>query len=394
MHTPKAFADSASLAYVRRHLRLVRVAALTPVLMGMGALTGCVSDDSSSSPDDAGAPVDANYVSAQPPSPSGVPTNVTASHNFAIHHIHLGDEIDPATNAPDWPRYGYDLDHKNTTPTSTDVCKLATDTSLKNQVDGPGGIDNSFGENIVPLLAAVMANPSMVENTALAAGQFTLMLDVNGLDESNVTQTATGLSGQIFGGVGFDQGPNASASDAGTSAPTFTTADDWPLDPSFLPGGVVANPAASNEVFAAPYVTNGTFVGSAGTELNLTLIFPAGPVVLKIQHPVVTFVNDGTHAGSGILSGVILTQDMASAAQIFEQTFSSSCAGQAQVMTAVQQAADIMHDESNTAGVACDAISFAIGFDADEIGAPAAAGVPAAYPATVPCVDGGVANGG
>ena len=180
MRTLKDFADSASLAYVRHHLRLVHVAALAPVLVGMGALTGCVSDDSSSSPDDAGAPVDANYVSAQPPSPSDVPTNVTASHNFAIHHIHLGDETDPATNAPDWPRYGYDLDHKNTTPASTDVCKLATDTSLKSQSDGPGGIDNSFGENLVPLLAAVMANPSMVEDTALAAGQFTLMLDVTG----------------------------------------------------------------------------------------------------------------------------------------------------------------------------------------------------------------------
>ena len=49
-----------------------------------------------------------------------------------------------------------------------------------------------------------------------------------------------------------------------------------------------------------------------------------------------------------------------------------------------------MHDGTNTAGTACDAISIGLGFDADEIGAPQAAGTPAT---TIdPCA--GVGDGG
>ena len=159
------------------------------------------------------------------------------------------------------------------------MCALATNASTKNQVNGPNGIDNSFGENIVPLLAAVVGNPSATEDTALAAGDFTLMFDVKGLDEANLAQTATGLSGQIFGGLAFNQGPNGSS-----AVPTFTTGDDWPLDPTFLPNGVTA-PLTSNVLFASPYVANGTFVGPVGSGVTVSLLFQGAPFALKSSTP-------------------------------------------------------------------------------------------------------------
>ncbi|HEY2517904.1 MAG TPA: hypothetical protein VGI39_43840, partial [Polyangiaceae bacterium] len=61
--------------------------------------------------------------------------------NFAIRHVHLGDEA----TAP-WQQFGYNLDGKVTTAQSTDVCTQVTNSNRKNQTDGPNGIDNSFGE--------------------------------------------------------------------------------------------------------------------------------------------------------------------------------------------------------------------------------------------------------
>ena len=43
-----------------------------------------------------------------PPAPTGPATTSTTPHNFALHHIHLGDELDSSGN-PDWAKYGYNL---------------------------------------------------------------------------------------------------------------------------------------------------------------------------------------------------------------------------------------------------------------------------------------------
>jgi hypothetical protein len=331
--------------------------------------------------------IDASYVTAQPPSASGSATRVRTRHAFAIHHLHLGEESAPSDDTPLAPNLGYDIDHKNTTASSTDVCTLATNAPRANQADGPGGIDNAFGTAVVPLLDVVVANPSALQDTALAAGEFTLMLDVTGLDESQPTQNATGLSGQIFGGAPFNQAPNSSA-----SAPTFTTADNWPLDPSFLANDA-SSELTSSDVFAAPYVADGTFVGSVGHEVTLTLLLNGGVLPLRIQHATVTFVSQGTHAGSGILAGVILTRDLVSATQAYAAERCASAFVTQDFVSLVEQAADILHDGTNRAGVPCDAISVGIGFDADEIGAPTVVGEPATYPA--PCgEDGGVDDGG
>jgi hypothetical protein len=336
--------------------------------------------------------------SITPPPPSGPTTTITTAHNFALHALHIGDETGSCANGTDWCTLGYNIDGLNTTPTSTNVCGQAADAPKANQGDGNGGIDNSFGQNIVPLIAAVEPNPSSVLTTAIQGGSFTLMLDITGIDTTSTTQTATGLKGAMFGGSHFNQTPN---SDAGV--PTFTTADDWPLTASFLPTtdvpGMLTPPITSNVNFTNPYVANGTFVSGSGTNVTLALTLSGIPLSLPINDAVITFVNNGStqpNAKSGIISGVILVSDLINALTPVAGQIATSFCPQAdggvsaafeQIIVAIQQSADIMHDGTNVAGTPCDAISVGLGFDADEIGAPQYEGT--AGPATDHCAPAG-----
>jgi hypothetical protein len=61
-----------------------------------------------------------------------------------------GNLATPTTGA--WKQMGFNLDGKVTTATSTDVCQLVAGAEPAEQDDGQDGIDNSFGENICPIL--------------------------------------------------------------------------------------------------------------------------------------------------------------------------------------------------------------------------------------------------
>ncbi|HEY2510348.1 MAG TPA: hypothetical protein VGI39_05820 [Polyangiaceae bacterium] len=381
-------------------------------LLGTMSVEGCSSSTNNTTPDggtgatgatgatgdggatgSTGATGDSgSQTSTVPPGPpTGGGTATTAEHNFALHHLHMGDE----STAP-WQNFGYNLDGKFTTPASTDVCTLVTNANKKNQTDGPGGIDNSFGENIVGLISAVAANPSQTITASIIAGKFTVMLDITGLDDANPTQSATGLSGQIFGGVPFFQGPNAA-----TAVPKFTTDDNWPLDKTYVTSTInsdntLAKPVVSKVTFSGAYVSNGTFVNGAPTDATMTLSINGVPLTVQIHHAYITFTHPAAgKAASGIIAGVIKTSELVTSLQGVAGNISTAfCSGSAfqQVETSIEQASDIMADGTNAAGATCDGISVGLGFDADEIGLPQVAGEPAA--ATNPCgTDGGTEAG-
>jgi hypothetical protein len=86
----------------------------------------------------------------------------------------------------DWMSIGFDLDGKCTTKTSTDVCTLAPGAPKSTQVDGAGGIDNSWGENICPILVTTSGTGSCSTKIARVyvktdpSGAGTLSLDLGG----------------------------------------------------------------------------------------------------------------------------------------------------------------------------------------------------------------------
>jgi hypothetical protein len=66
-----------------------------------------------------------------------------------------GADLGDATPT-DWQRIGFNLDGACTTSTSTNTCALAGGAPSTTQDDGAGGIDNSFGANVCPILDSLI----------------------------------------------------------------------------------------------------------------------------------------------------------------------------------------------------------------------------------------------
>lgn len=77
----------------------------------------------------------------------------TMAVTLSLTGVDLGD------GSPyDWRGIGFNLDGKCTTNSSTDTCTLAAGASLNTQDDGTNGIDNSYGQNVCPILAGMTSN--------------------------------------------------------------------------------------------------------------------------------------------------------------------------------------------------------------------------------------------
>jgi hypothetical protein len=350
---------------------------------------------------------DGGLCNVPPSAPtSGTTAAGTTAQNFALHTIHLGDEPGTCSDGTSWCQYGYNLDGQNTQVNGATIqsgsCTPVADANPLNEQDGPGGLDNSFGPNIVnTLLEAVVSNPSQTLDTSIAAGHFTVMMDITGL-LATPGQNSTGITGMLLAGVNFAQSPNAS-----TAVPTFTTADNWPVDPSYVTGSTAGQPLpsgfTSTVTFTGAYDANGTFVSGSPTNVTLTLSVSGQQIVVPVQHATITFTHPGvqdggatadTHLSSGIIAGIVDAQKLVTSITAVAGNF-NICGGS--TLTTLQQsilkAADIMDDASYSPSTPCNGVSIGLGFEADQIGPPQVAGTPGG--STNPCTaDGGTDGGG
>ncbi len=336
-------------------MKLWKVSALfglatASVVAGLfGGSTGCSSTPTA----DAGA-------SGQPPPPSGPKTTSSKIETFAIKTLFLG-EADrsggPASNTA-WKSYGYNLDSLVTSKDSTDVCTLAAGAPKTNQIDGNNGIDNAFGEVILPIIqsAASLPTPSSTISAAIDKGDFTIMLQITGLDDT-ATQTATGLTGQLFAAAAYDNG-----------TPTFDNSTDWPVSPFILNDGKTIA-SGSKVSFNSAYIANGTFVSgdlsAGGITVSVSLVFQGVALTLAVNHAVITFDHTAPNvAGNGTIAGVINTQDLITGLKQVAGRISTSLCGSAfdGIAQQITQASDIIHDGTNKSGTPCDGISIGLGF--------------------------------
>ncbi len=337
-----------------------------------------------------GIPSGANAV---PPAPSGSPTKSTATHNFAIHNLYLGDDTPylatgvvsptaadypPSVGNVAWETIGYNLDGLDSTSTSTNVCTPSGSSKLQ-QVDGVGGIDNAFGHIIVAGLADLGMNLSQVVSEKIASGSFTIEIDTTGLDATQATatgstQTATALGGQLFAGDDYD----------GMTAPPLTGAyfsktDNWPVASELLNGTTVAS--GSKIKFPSSYVSNGTWVSGSPTSIDVSISFAGVVLNLTIASALMTFdysvdASGQGHATKGIIAGALNTQQFLSALNsVLGGIDNGSYCSEAQslLLPIITGAQDVIVDGNtvtNKAGTACNGISIGIAFDADEIAAP------------------------
>ncbi|MEO8878425.1 MAG: hypothetical protein ABI461_22735 [Polyangiaceae bacterium] len=349
-------------------MKLARV--LTVVGLGLSSVGGLFALQACSSSSDSSA--GGGATGAVPPVlPSGAAaTTSTTEHNFALHTLLLGDTArgssSPSGSA--WKDFGYNIDGKLSTPSSTDLCTVAAG-AKKSSVyqDGNNGIDNSFGENILPIILSVAGGDAASKiNKSISDGAFTIQIDVTGLSDE-ATQTASGLSGFLNAGGAFDD------TDGGTAVPTFTSADNWPVLTTLLTDPT--NPKSSKIKFPGAYVVNGTFVngpfGSASNDITISISLSGVSLALTVHKAILTFDHKtATSASNGTIAGVIKTSELISGLHSVAGSLSTSlCTGSAfdDIAAQISAASDIISDGTNVAGTPCDGISIGLGFTADQI---------------------------
>ncbi len=356
---------------------------------------GCNSSSSGGS--DLCAMLPASACIEPPTPPMAATTGLTTRHNYAVDKLYLGDtDRTGITSANAWESFGYDLDGKVTIATSTDVCALVAGASKSIQIDGEGGIDNSWGANIMPILETLNSTFSQTTNSAIQSGAPTPLFYVVGFDDSagNMT-TATGLTGVAFNGAQYSAN--------GGTVPTWDLSTHWPIAPQSLscyPSGGTDNCTASTDPitaadvkFPAAFQTGGIFVN--GTPADITLSLPMGgqALVVNLHDAVVSFSPQMPGSvTNGAIAGVLNTEELIAALQqVAGQISTSLCSGSAfqSIASQIEQTSDIVVSGStvtNTAGVTCNGISIGLGFDATEIALPTSADIaPQQPPAVDPC---------
>jgi hypothetical protein len=138
----------------------------------------------------------------------------TGSVTFAFSKVYFGDTDRNGTpDAPfGWKQYGYDIDGKITTDTFVDLCQPLFNASPHLVFpDGDGGIDNSFGRNILPILLGVQSNFTLVVNTGILQGKQTFMLDLEDLGSGS---SYNPLLSRLYPGANLGATPHFDGTDA------------------------------------------------------------------------------------------------------------------------------------------------------------------------------------
>lgn len=301
------------------------------------------------------APVDVDlgphHEPPAPPAVAHVPDGARPAL-FAIQKLYLGDtEWDGRATVGAWRGFGYDIDHRITSRTSTNACRLAVGASKSTHTDGVDGIDNSFGENLLPLLLTTFGEDfARLANQEIADGHFTNLVEVGSVGAG---ASYTGLSGAFFGAGAL------------AATPTWNGDDKWPLLRS-----TVDTALAPKLRFDAAYATERVWVSGEGTgQTYLHLPFRGTLVPIPITHVVVTapLSADGRSITHGVLSAIIPADE---AARIFGAMLPAISVGgcdskfRDEATQLILQAADILLDGTQDPERACDGISIGIGFDA------------------------------
>ena len=334
-----------------------------PYVVVLLAILGCGRLGASGSNPDGGSSSDANGGS------NSIADGGIA--NYAFRTLFLGDTDETLTSSTNaWSTYGINVDGKVTTATSTDVCERAVGTPATEQVDGPNGLDNSFGKNVLPLILQHTSTvPSVAYSQAMAGGMFTTMLDVAFAPPYPVIVPNAGA--QVFVGATFQ------------GVPSFTLADNWPVRPEFL-----ADPrsleAGSSVQLPSGGIDGGVWTSAGRFEPGLSSQMGTFPLPLFLNQTLVTlpihaywieFTETSATTVHGSISGVVSLADLTVALDTALFPPTTPCSEGVQTFNAqIAKAADILDDGTNTQGPACSAISIGLGFVAERIGAPSEIG--------------------
>lgn len=281
-----------------------------------------------------------------------------ATRTFAATSIRLGSQST-------WQGLGYDLDGLRSIKSSTEACKPKIPGVA---ADGREGIDNSFGQNVLPAVAWFLSglrSSSSVEleaeqNRDIGSGAFTLLFQTNGPAEG--TTSADGLAAQLF--VAGSQVPGSPKG----------AMDRWPVHADYVRDG---DPARARTRFDRAYVNQGTFVSGAPTTIDLALHLRGKPLPLHLERAVVTWTTSGSER-VGVIAGILSASEFVESLQGFGRKVSlQTCGGEAdKTWATLGNFTDTLLDGTRDPARECDGISFGIGFTAREVEAPREVTVP------------------
>jgi hypothetical protein len=313
------------------------------------------------------------------PDPNAPAASGTTPTTLAVYRMFMGDtdllgNPDPSA----WKTLGYDIDGLWSTKNDVAHCmpqQGATKSAV--QTDGEGGIDNSFGSNLMPIFSSLFSDFSPQITQAIQAGDFTLLFRLGNLAPQPSSQNA--ISAQYFDGAATGQPPSWNGTDA------------WPVTYESVNGGSVSSPKLS---FPSSYLVNGTWVSSdTPVPGPVTLRLDAGGItlVLPITHfrasVSVTGTGTGATGSGGVISGILATELLiAELKKVAGQLDPNLCQGATfdSIAQQVRAASDIMADGSNgNPSKTCDGISIGLGFDARAVQLGAVA--PPVQPTPDPC---------
>jgi len=292
---------------------------------------------------------------------------------LAINQLYLGDKNpDGSTTGSPWKQYGLNIDGQNTTNDFTMHCTANSGAAPANVFpNGNGGIDNSFGHNIVPLLTAVSPTFSDTINMNIAAGTSGYLFDLVGL-ASGASQT--GFATRFYAG------------DPLGHPAKFDGTDCWPVDAATL--NVPTDFTSAKSTFTMGTLAANVWTTGAPQTLNLTVDIQGYALGLTLHHAVVTATLDANHQGAtgGEISGVLGTEELVSAVkQLAGSLDPTLCSGTtlAGIESQIRQASDIMVDGTQNPAMMCNGISMGLGFTAKSIQLSAIG--PASPPPAMPC---------
>ena len=276
-----------------------------------------------------------------------------------------------------WRDYGYDLDDQCTTaPEFLSDCRPPAGSNAP--LDGPGGLDNSFGESLYPLVASAVGDLEATARAAQHAGRGLPVLIIRGWNGQRTDpRIDISITQAVFGTPGGpdDTAPPEVVIESPTSRhfpggaevpPPAWDGNDWfwVRSDSFV-GGDLDRPLIRDD---NAYVVDGTFVITLPSRIDI--VFPADEVGVLVRltgaRATGQLTEDGLTMERSTVAGRWAIADL-----LYTAENVGVCEGTAEYRVlddALERIADVRSDPSTGGmGLECDAISIGVGFTARRI---------------------------
>jgi hypothetical protein len=285
--------------------------------------------------------------------------------------------------ADGWKQLGLDIDGLISTKTSTKHCKVNEGGNKASvQTDGNAGRDNSFGENVLPILLSLDPQMGPALDAWMAQGRSTLLFAIDNLGDQ---PSETGLSTTLY--LGAELG----------HAPAWDGTDEWPVACDFLetcwPHGTPPPPGNRSKLrFVDSFTDHRTWVSAPVGDVPVVIAFNGSRVLLRIHHAqIVMKLRPGSpvpqSATNGVISGILYPEEILDAVR--RDSLRHFMCDEAMVENIGEQlraTADILRDGTQDPDALCDGISIGLGFEAKaaKLGRAADQALPEIFPILCP----------